>query len=138
MVEGATLKERLQWIVDHHSRAQVVEWAGATEQALSKWLNGGGITDDKLRAIANGARENYFDLLHGQEWREAAAKEMGPEFPVDPASEGDTLEVYQALPPRYREMWVAIGRFLVYRYAPASKANPFPGTFLPTRLANTK
>lgn len=141
MVEGATLAERLWWFVENFpdGRGKLKEWAGVSEQSVSNWLNGRKApTDANLRKIAEKSGENFLDLKYGQEWREAAAREMGSEFPVDPVSQGDARQVFDALPPRYREVWISIGKFLVYRYAPASVANPFPQSFLPLRMGQFK
>ena len=144
MVEGATLGERIRWLVKKYGKDQVRIWASddhdhlVSDQSFSKWMRGGGMTDDRLRRLAKNSGENYLDLRFGQEWREAAAQEMGPDFPVDPVSERDTIDVFESLPPRYRELWVSIGKFLVYRYAPLSPRNPFPQSFLPLRMGTKK
>lgn len=132
MVEGETLALRIKTLSTREgcSQKKLAEWAGVTPQAVTKWIKDGNIADNLLRKVAAGAGESYFDLKYGKEWRAAIAAATGDEPPTD-IDRNEALQVFDSLPPRYQEVWVALGHSMVVRYGPKGAGNPYPQVLPP-------
>lgn len=129
MLNAPEFKDRLLGYKRHHrlTLADIGELAGgATAQAVAKWLKGGDISEEKLRALADNTGLPLAWWRYGQSGDTFGAPPANalipPRFSLDELA---LLQMYQAMPEHVRAAWTKIGATLMEAMAPPSSANPY-------------
>lgn len=118
MVKSSPLKDALVAYKDKSgvSKAKIAELAGVTPQAVTKWFRGGDIEDDALRALSEATGVPFFNIKY-KALLDHGDRRYGSDYDVE-VDRTMATQIFDKLPEAQREIWLAMGAWLVERYGP--------------------